>query len=204
MPRSLIQVLGEMLTGVTRSASYPSSHADPSLIQRLHGLSPDAFEEWTADRFRELGYAVHRTGRSGDHGVDLVATRWGEVAIVQCKRYTNAAVGEEVVGRLYGSMVDRRADRAFLVTSARLSRAATRWIGSKPIEIWDVDELLARWPGQIARLPDPWMNASTQQGRPPMPASVQGPLLRGKPSDRRGKPSTQMRGKGPDRRGKTE
>jgi HJR/Mrr/RecB family endonuclease len=113
MPRSLIQVLGEMLTGVTRSASYPSSHADPSLIQRLHGLSPDAFEEWTADRFRELGYAVHRTGRSGDHGIDLVATRWGEVAIVQCKRYTNAAVGEEVVGRLYGSMVDRRADRAF-------------------------------------------------------------------------------------------
>ncbi len=89
------------------------------------------------DRLRELGYAVRRTGRSGDHGIDLVATRWGETAIVQCKRYTSAAVGEDVIGRLYGSMLDKRADRAYLVTSARVSAPARRWIGSKPIEIWD-------------------------------------------------------------------
>ena len=201
MARHLIDTLNEMLT---RQASRRSIQDDPTLIHRLRGLAPDVFEEWTADRLRELGYAVRRTGRSGDHGIDLVATRWGEVAIVQCKRYTTAVVGEEVVGRLYGSMTDRRADRAFLVTTARVSGPATRWIGSKPIEIWDADALVAKWPGQIARLPAPLMNAPARQSpRPTKSEPGRAPQSPEKPSDQRGKPSTQTRGKGPDRRGKT-
>jgi hypothetical protein len=203
MLRHLLKALTDMPTGVTASGLPPRPH-DPGLLDRLQALSPAAFEEWTADRLRELGYAVHRTGRSGDHGIDLLATRWGEMAIVQCKRYTTAVVGEEVVGRLYGSMVDRRADRAFLVTTSRLSAPARRWIGTKPIEIWDADRLLAIGSGPTARLPDSQNGARPQRGWRQTPPIRREPRPSGKPPDRLGKPNSQIRGKGPDRRGKTE
>jgi hypothetical protein len=106
-------------------------------LEELQALSPAAFEEWVGARFQEQGFAVEVAGAQGDHGIDLVVSRAGERAIVQCKNYRVWSVGEPVLRDLFGAMHAAGADRAYLVTTGRLTSPARIWAEGKPIEIWD-------------------------------------------------------------------
>ena len=118
-------------------------------LEELQALAPEAFEEWVAARFRDLGYRVELTGRQSDHGVDLVVERDGRRAVVQCKNYRTWSVGEPVLRDLFGAMHAEGADEAILVTTGRLTRAAEAWARGKPIEVWD-GERLARLSRELA------------------------------------------------------
>ena len=84
-------------------------------------VSPDRFEDWVADHFRNLGYSVEITGSgNGDHGVDLLARKPGEFAAIQCKYYRSWAVGEPVLRDLLGAMLHYGADRGYLVDRSRI------------------------------------------------------------------------------------
>ncbi len=119
-------------------------------LQQLQALSPDVFEDWVAARFRSLGYTVKTAGVTGDHGVDLLVERTGEIAVVQCKNYRSRSVGEPVLRDLFGAMHDFGADQAYLVTTGRLTDAAVRWAGGKPIHVWD-GHYVARLSKEMAR-----------------------------------------------------
>jgi ribosomal protein S18 acetylase RimI-like enzyme len=67
-------------------------------------MMPVEFEEWVGARFEDLGYKVKTTVLSGDHGVDIVARRDGEKAVIQCKQYRDTAVGEPTMRDLYVTM----------------------------------------------------------------------------------------------------
>ncbi|MBV9172615.1 MAG: restriction endonuclease [Chloroflexi bacterium] len=100
-------------------------------------MAPVEFEDWVGARFEDLGYRVKSTALSGDHGVDLVATRDGEKVVIQCKRYRDWKISEHVMRGLYGTMQHESADRAYLVTTSYLTAPARTWCRGKPIEIWD-------------------------------------------------------------------
>jgi restriction system protein len=102
--------------------------ADPELLEILRSLSPAAFEQWIGERFRELGYSVSLTLASGDHGIDLIATREDESVVVQCKRYRATTVGEPILRDLYGTLQHASANRAILVTTGRFTRGALEWV----------------------------------------------------------------------------
>ena len=106
-------------------------------LAELLALSPEAFEAWVADCFRERGYAVRRTGATGDHGIDVLATRRGETIVIQCKRYRDRTVGEPTLRDLFGAMHASQATRACLVTTGTFTPAARAWAKDKPIELWD-------------------------------------------------------------------
>ena len=110
-------------------------------LRELKALSPTQFEAWVAARFAERGYQVRLTGMPGDHGVDLLAVRGKEVAVIQCKHYRRRTVGEPVLRDLYGAMHGLRAHRAYLVTTGRLTGPARRWIEGKPITVWEGPDL---------------------------------------------------------------
>jgi hypothetical protein len=123
-------------------------------LEELQALSPDAFEEWVAARFREQGYAVEIVGAQGDHGIDLLVTRPGERAVVQCKNYRASSVGEPVLRDLFGAMHATGADRAYVVTTGRLTGPARAWVEGKPIEVWD-GPTLVRQVGAAVPVSDP-------------------------------------------------
>src|SRR5438270_6979223 len=97
----------------------------------LRALSPDAFEDWVAARFRDLGYKTRLTATAGDHGIDIVAEKTGERAVIQCKQYAGT-VGEPVLRDLFGAMHAYSADRAYLATTGWLTRPAAEWARDKP------------------------------------------------------------------------
>ena len=123
-------------------------------LEELQALSPDAFEEWVGVRFHEQGFAVEVAGAQGDHGIDLVVSRVGERAIVQCENYRAWSVGEPVLRDLFDAMHAAGADRAYLVTTGRLTSPARVWAEGKPIEIWD-GAVLARQVVASPRAPQP-------------------------------------------------
>jgi hypothetical protein len=130
--------------------------APPMLAQILPGTAPQTAPHEAIDAY--LAQHLRRLNVPGA-AVGVISSLWGP----------STTVGEDVVGRLYGSMLDQRADRAYLVTTARVSTPARRWIGTKPIEIWDATGLLANWSGQISRLPDPKDRSPAPQGGRPTP-----------------------------------
>ncbi len=143
---------GLIATGVTWSWALHVERAQNAAgkrLEELQSLNPDAFEEWVGARFRDQGYRVEVAGAQGDHGIDLVVSRAGERAIVQCKNYRAWSVGEPVLRDLFGAMHAAGADRAYLVTSGRLTDPASAWVRDKPIEVWD-DERLAQLSAKLA------------------------------------------------------
>ncbi len=106
-------------------------------VEVLRLLSPTDFESLVGAYFRQYGYRVEHTGRTGDHGVDLVVTpSSGEKWVVQCKRW-KGVLGEPLVRDLYGTMFHENANRAFLITTGTFSPAALTWVQGKPITLYD-------------------------------------------------------------------
>ena len=111
-------------------------------VDDLRRLSPDNFEELVAAFFRQFGYKVRRTGRSGDHGIDLlIYTKKDGKWVVQCKRW-RGSVGEALIRELYGAMHHEQAQRAFLMTTGTLTPSAVSWAKGKPITLYDGEGLV--------------------------------------------------------------
>jgi restriction system protein len=79
------------------------------ILQRLHSrLDGFGFEEFVADLLRGMGYTARVTQRSGDGGVDILASqdRLGllpPLLKVQCKKVLDS-IGHPVVSQLYGQV----------------------------------------------------------------------------------------------------
>jgi restriction system protein len=111
--------------------------------QQLAALTPTEFEQWCAHRLRALGYTVRHVGGQGDHGVDLFAEKNGELAVVQCKRFTGKrSVGEPQLRDLYGAMHSERAARGIVITAGYFTEEAHAWARGKPIDLWDANRIV--------------------------------------------------------------
>ena len=100
------------------------------------------FERELQTLLRAAGYAVRRTGRSGDGGVDLMLQRDGRRVIVQCKAH-RARVGPGAVRDLYGTFLhESGTDEAWLVATHGFSKAAREFAAGKSIRLLTVEQLL--------------------------------------------------------------
>jgi hypothetical protein len=113
-------------------------------VPALAMLSPEAFEEWVFRRFRIVGFSVIRTGRLGEFGVDLVASKEGQRVVIHCASYRLPAVPEVIVRDLTRALDMYQARRVVIVTTGSLTPEATRWTVDEPIDVWD-GAFLARW-----------------------------------------------------------
>ncbi len=107
-------------------------------LEEMFRLSPSEFEEYVAQRiFARRGYTAINTPDVKDGGIDvLVIDRFGNQAVVQCKRY-RGTVGEAVIRDLYGTMIHFGAGYGYLFTTGAISSVAYNWVKGKPIELVD-------------------------------------------------------------------
>jgi hypothetical protein len=85
-------------------------------------LSPEAFERHVSDTFRYLGYSTQLTPRVGDQGVDVVATRGGEIIAIQA---------------VHAGCAHYRANRSILVCLGGFSPSALALARSTNVELID-------------------------------------------------------------------
>jgi hypothetical protein len=131
----------------------PRRKADREETPRLmlENMSGEQFEVLVEEIYKAEGYAVRRTGRSHDAGIDLIAERrtasGREIVVVQCKNQA-APVGRPVVQQLWGVVQhDPRITQGHLVTSSSFAWPASRFAADKRLLLIDrrqVVELAAK------------------------------------------------------------
>jgi len=97
--------------------------------QSFLALSPHEFEELVAWVFEQFGYKARLTGKTNDHGIDIVLEKPRSLYAVQVKRWAeDNNLTEANVREFYGSFVDERIMHGgFLVTTSDFSPQAYTW-----------------------------------------------------------------------------
>lgn len=115
-----------------------------SSLQTIRNLSWQEFELLIGEAYRRQGYKVlERGGSAPDGGVDLVLTKEGHKAIVQCKHWAAYTVRVSMIREAFGVMISEAADECIFVTSGRFTKDARRFAMGKPIQLIDRDQLAA-------------------------------------------------------------
>jgi len=105
----------------------------PSLLKRLHELSPEEFEKYVLALLRAYGLSLDWTGGTGDEGLDGLGTApisdvLSSTVAVQCKRYdptsSSSAVSRDAVALFQRDAAAKGAERAVMVTLGRFSGPA--------------------------------------------------------------------------------
>ena len=123
-----------------RSPVSPLRGVSPSTA--LDRLTPQEFEQLTAQLFERMGYHVKLTPMSRDQGVDVYAKRittsGTEYLAIQCKHYPNGVVGVEHVRALYGVIeAKQEITKGILVTSGLFSTGCKEFASNKRLELFD-------------------------------------------------------------------
>lgn len=120
--------------GVTRPAGIN--------VHRFDEMTGREFEEYVADLFRSLGFAVELTPASRDGGVDVIARQVDVVGIetslhVQCKNHASP-VAVETVRALLGSLpASELGARAVLVCPSGFSADAVALANDRGVQLLD-------------------------------------------------------------------
>ena len=116
-----------------------------SSVKELLDVSPAEFEDMVVALYNAAGHKAKRTGKSGDHGVDvIVKAKNGEDWIVQCKRWRKP-VGEPVIREFYGTLQHEKAHAGAIFALSGFSQPAKEWAKGKPIHLYSGEDFLKQW-----------------------------------------------------------
>jgi Holliday junction resolvasome RuvABC ATP-dependent DNA helicase subunit len=125
-----------------RSFGYVGKPSTPlDLASKVQHMDALEFEEFVGEIFREMGYAVETTAKSGDHGIDLLIRKKDKLIAVQCKHW-DAPVGEPVIREFLGSLAGTGANSGYLVTSSTFTSSAYSFAQDKTLKLIDLDALI--------------------------------------------------------------
>jgi len=108
---------------VRMALAFEKGNASRPINVDVESLDPFAFEQYCADSLTRCGWTARATKKSGDQGIDVLATRGGIKAVLQCKKLSspvgNGAVQEAISGKAF-----EQADVACVVTNNTFTQAA--------------------------------------------------------------------------------
>ena len=111
-------------------------------VDRLTHMSGQEFEQWVAYYCRQQGYEAEITETTGDHGIDLLLRRQGQlVGVIQCKRWSDP-VGEPVVRDFYGALMSIGAPKGYIFATTSFTPQARAFAHGKPIQLIGLEDLI--------------------------------------------------------------
>ena len=110
----------------------------PSLI---YTISPVAFEDLMTEVFFGLGYAVEKTSRTRDGGIDIIAIKSMDDIplrfLIECKRYAKERkVGVGIVRSVFGIKHHIGASKVIIATTSSYTKPAVEFASAHK---WDLD-----------------------------------------------------------------
>ena len=104
-------------------------------------MTGEEFEEFCADILRGNGYTnVEVTKASGDHGIDVLASKDGIRYAIQCKRYSKP-VGNKAVQEAYSGKAIYKADVAVVMSNMDFTPQAIDDARKLGVELWDRNKI---------------------------------------------------------------
>jgi hypothetical protein len=114
----------------------------PEKMNNETAIDPIEFENFIADKFRDLYWEVVTTKVTGDQGADLICQKDGWYLVVQCKLYSQP-VGNSAVQEIYAAKEHYSANFAAVVTNSTFTKSAQELAQS--IGVFLVNERDIRW-----------------------------------------------------------
>jgi Holliday junction resolvase len=99
------------------------------------------FEEEIGNLISHFGYDSIVTPGSGDHGVDIIATKNGRKVVVQVKLWNSGRVGNGEILKLSGGMNCFGATDALLISTSRLTKKALDAANRCNVQVYEGDTL---------------------------------------------------------------
>ena len=131
-----IYLSDESFTGIFRKRINVSS------LEELRRLDPYQFEKVVGDYYRDCGYTVQQTKRTGDGGKDLVMYKCGQTYYVEVKRYGKSnPVSRPLIQKLVGACHPVGAKGIFITTS-RFTKEAIAEANRSGIQLIDGDQFI--------------------------------------------------------------
>lgn len=103
-------------------------------------MTGSEFEEFVGMLFKKMGYASKVTQKSGDQGIDVIATRNGTKIGIQAKCYSNS-VGNSAVQEAIAGKNFYKCDKALVVTNNYFTSAAIELAQTSDVILWNRDLL---------------------------------------------------------------
>lgn len=104
-------------------------------------LNPFEFELEVAYWFEQQGYESKITKKSGDGGVDVIISKNGYTAYVQCKRFKTSKVDRPTLNALYGVVCADGVNQGIVVSLLGVTNEAKEFAEKVGIRIISVDDL---------------------------------------------------------------
>jgi len=98
-------------------------------------LSGSDFERLLYRLYEAMGYSVHLSGRVGDQGGDLIATKNQEMILVQAKCYTNSLVGNSAVQEAVAAKNHYDCNKAVVVATSNFTKEAIELARTNNVEL---------------------------------------------------------------------
>lgn len=114
-------------------------------ISHIDTMKGEEFEEYVAELLKFRGYKTKTTPRSGDYGVDIIASKDGVKTAVQIKRYTRKLDQKPIREAVTGMAVKQYGcTKAMVITNSTFTTAA-KFLASENNCILVDREQLAEW-----------------------------------------------------------
>ena len=104
--------------------------------------NPIEYENFIAEKFRDLSWEVNTTKVTGDQGADLICQKDGWWLVVQCKLYSQP-VGNKAVQEIYAAKEHYSANFAAVVTNTTYTESAKEL--SQSVGVFLLNERDIRW-----------------------------------------------------------
>lgn len=100
-------------------------------------MKPAEYEKFVGEHFKKLGYTVEINGKSGDYGLDVLASKGKQKIAIQAKMFggTSRKVNRQVIMELYGVKDYFDCTKAVLATNGTVLTDATEVANKLGIEI---------------------------------------------------------------------
>ena len=140
-PDQLVAVRSSRLPLAVGGHITDQSDEDVDLLK----MDPIDFEDHVATLFKAMDFQVMTTARTGDGGVDVLATdfdpiRGGRI-VIQVKRYA-ATVSPTAVRDLFGTVQHEGAIKGILVTTSGFGPGSREFADGKPLTLIDGPEVV--------------------------------------------------------------
>lgn len=103
-------------------------------------LTPEEYEVSVANKLKQYGFITKLTQKTGDQGIDVIATKNNKKVVIQCKLYSNP-VGNSAVQEILGGKAFEGADYAVVVSNATFTKSAKQLAISANVLLLHHDEL---------------------------------------------------------------
>ncbi|WP_293360538.1 MULTISPECIES: restriction endonuclease [unclassified Microcoleus] len=104
-------------------------------------MTGEEFEEFLACCFRNLGYAVEMTPKTGDFGADLILSKAGKKTVIQAKRY-QGKVGNSAVQEVVSAVKYYGAQDAIVITNSNFTSNAHKLAQANGVQLWGREQLI--------------------------------------------------------------